>query len=279
MVIKKPALFLKLNTLPSSIVREKLFAFPANQTSSQAWARRAALAGRAVGLTDDAIPCVSCPWNSIVCSCARKKVTLVWCGLLLAYGWKLKCSLKCRELPSVSCRHRHARNLRKEFWASVEQKWARQRFFKIINFEFTWLRYLWEVSDFRRAWHLFPYPQAAAILKYLPSHRHAGNPQLARHWGYTSSLVFCFGNKIGYVKASSPGSVAGRITIGFCLPPPVAPRSLLSPSLSYHLHASDLLLCSWPYLQGWLWAGGLAFPPPGVLKQVMLEPMVKHTMP
>jgi len=74
----------------SSIVRENLFTFPADQTASLGWAHRAALAGGAVGLTGDAVPCVSCPWTAIVCSGARKEVTVVWCGLLLAYGWKLK---------------------------------------------------------------------------------------------------------------------------------------------------------------------------------------------
>lgn len=85
-------------------------------------------------------------------------------------------------------------------------------------------------------------------------------------------------DKIGYLKASSPGSIAWRIVIGFCLSPPVAARSLLSPSLSYHLHISDLLLCSWPYLQGWLWERA-SLPPGGVFKQAMLESTVKHTVP
>lgn len=73
------------------------------------------------------------------------------------------------------------------------------------------------------------------------------------HWGHTSSLLFCFGNKIGYLKARSPGSIAWSFMIGFCSPLPAAVRSLLSPSLAYQMHVSDLLLCSWPCLQGWPW--------------------------
>lgn len=83
------------------------------------------------------------------------------CGILLAYGWKLKCKVKCHEFPPTSCGCRQAHNARKAFWAWLEPKSARQSFFKATDFAFTWLRYSWELQSVisGEACLLLPYPK------------------------------------------------------------------------------------------------------------------------